>query len=54
MKKGTIAACLIAFLSALMVFTTPALLNNSRIGLEFKGRYEILYVAEPIKSNQTS
>lgn len=47
MKKPVIALFIIAFLASLITFTTPALLHNTRIGLEFKGGYEVLYIAEP-------
>lgn len=46
MKKSALALILIAFLSSIITFTTPFLLKNTRIGLEFRGGYEILYVAE--------
>ncbi len=46
MKKLVLALCLIAFLTALIVLTVPKLLQNTRIGLEFRGGYEVLYVAE--------
>ncbi len=49
-RKSAIAACIIAFLSVLIAGTLPTLLHNTRIGLEFKGGYEILYVAQPINA----
>ncbi len=49
MKKSILALILIVFLSSLIAFTTPTLLQNTRIGLEFKGGYEILYVAQSIE-----
>lgn len=52
MKKSALALILIVFLSSLIVFTTPSLLKNTRIGLEFKGGYEILYVAESIAAGK--
>ena len=49
MKKSVLALLLIAFISSLIAFTTPTLLQNIKIGLEFKGGYEILYVAQATK-----
>ena len=46
MKKSVLALLLITFLSSLIAFTTSPLLQKTRIGLEFKGGYEILYVAQ--------
>jgi preprotein translocase SecF subunit len=46
MKKSVLAVSLMACLMALMAITTPALLQNTKIGLEFKGGYEVLYTAQ--------
>jgi preprotein translocase SecF subunit len=52
MKKSIIAVFIVVFLSTLMIFTTPSLLQTTRIGLEFKGGYEVLYVADSLQSGK--
>lgn len=52
MKRSVLAIGLIGFLMSLIALTTPTLLQNTRIGLEFKGGYEVLYVAESLTSGQ--
>lgn len=49
MKKVISAFFVIIFLAGLIGATAPKLLHDTRIGLEFKGGYEILYVAEPLE-----
>ncbi len=51
-KKTVLPLLVIVFLSSLIALTTPFLLQNTRIGLEFKGGYEILYVAEPLQTGK--
>jgi preprotein translocase subunit SecD len=52
MKKSAIAVFIIAFLSTLMFFTTPSLLHSTRIGLDFRGGYEVLYMADSLQSGK--
>ncbi len=49
MKKSTLFILIVLAFSFLIGVTTPKLLKNTRIGLEFKGGYEILYVAESLE-----
>ncbi|MCL6602546.1 MAG: protein translocase subunit SecD [Paenibacillus sp.] len=42
----------VAVLLGVMVFTTPGLLDNVRLGLDLKGGFEILYHAEPMEQGQ--
>lgn len=40
---------IVAIMFAAIGLTTPALLNKTKLGLDLKGGFEILYVAEPIE-----
>lgn len=44
---------IVLFLSSLMALTTPTLIQQTRIGLEFKGGYEILYEAQSLQAGQS-
>jgi len=49
-KKPVILFILIILgISGVVAYTTPYLVEHTRIGLEFKGGYEILYTAEPLE-----
>ena len=41
---------IVAIIAIAITFTGPSLIQNTRIGLEFKGGYEILYKVEPLNS----
>ena len=41
---------IVAIIAIAITFTGPSLIQNTRIGLEFKGGYEILYKVEPLDS----
>jgi preprotein translocase SecF subunit len=41
---------IVAIIAIVITFTGPSLIQNTRIGLEFKGGYEILYKVEPLNS----
>lgn len=43
---------IILFLSSLIGLTTPTLLKQTHVGLEFKGGYEVLYVAQSQQPGQ--
>jgi len=45
-KYFAIFIAIIVGFSGIMIYTTPSLISNVNIGLEFKGGYEILYSAE--------
>ena len=54
MKKNVTFCILIMLgLSSIIAYTGPYLLAHTRIGLEFKGGYEILYQAEPPEPGKT-
>ena len=42
---------IVAIIAIAIAFTGPTLVQNTRIGLEFKGGYEILYKVESLNSN---
>ena len=42
---------IVAIIAIAITFTGPSLIQNTRIGLEFKGGYEILYKVEPLNSS---
>jgi preprotein translocase subunit SecD len=39
---------IIAIIATAIAFTGPSLVQNTRVGLEFKGGYEILYKVESL------
>ena len=41
---------IVAIIAIAITFTGPSLVQNTRIGLEFKGGYEILYKVESLNS----
>jgi len=50
MKKNLLYFFLVvAGLAAIIGFTAPYLLSHTKIGLEFKGGYEIVYAASPLR-----
>jgi SecD/SecF fusion protein len=53
MKKFShllVGILIVAIIAIAITFTGPSLIQNTRIGLEFKGGYEILYKVEPLNS----
>ena len=40
---------IVAIIAIAITFTGPSLIQNTRIGLEFKGGYEILYKVESLQ-----
>ena len=52
MKQSVLAIFLIGFLISLITLITPTLLQNTKLGLEFKGGYEVLYVADSLTPGQ--
>lgn len=53
-KYFIIFIAIISGLSGLMIYTTPSLVSNINIGLEFKGGYEILYSTETTNGEPVS
>ena len=43
---------IVAILFASIAYTSPALVKNIKLGLDLKGGFEILYVAEPIEAGK--
>jgi SecD/SecF fusion protein len=52
MKRIAAFFFIVIVLFAAVVWTTPGILNGIRLGLDLKGGFEILYVAEPLEEGQ--
>ena len=51
-KRLVIFTLTLAGLLGLIIFTAPFLIKNTKFGLEFKGGYEIQYVADAYRSDK--
>ena len=51
--KRIVAFALIIVVSlGMMIWSTPGILDNVRLGLDLKGGFEVLYVAKPVDETQ--
>ncbi|MEI7025279.1 protein translocase subunit SecD [Paenibacillus sp. y28] len=51
-KRVTLFALIVVVILAAIGLTTPQLVKNVRLGLDLRGGFEILYVAEPIEAGK--